>query len=166
MLATLLHHAGVDFMMIGCNGASGPLRVPPLFWWEGPDGSRVLMRYSPNYGTQLEPDPGWPYRTWLAVLHTGDNHGPPQPEEVKRLLARAAREYPGVRSGRAESDFYDAIVREAPDLPNPARRCSGHLDSWTIIGSRRRAPGAPHTAVYHRNRGAEHSASGVGSADG
>lgn len=118
MLATLLHHAGVNFFMIGCNGASGPLRVPPLFWWEGPDGSRVLTRYSPTYGTTLEPDPDWPYRTWLAVLHTGDNQGPPKPEDVKKLLDRAAREFPGVkiRIGRM-SDFYDAIMLERPRIP-------------------------------------------------
>ena len=118
MLSTLLHEAGVDFMMIGCNGASGPLRVPPLFWWQGPDGSRVLMRYSPNYGTQLAPDPGWPYRTWLAMLHTGDNHGPPRPEEVRSILERAAKDFPGVkvRIGRM-SDFYDAIVAEHAEIP-------------------------------------------------
>ena len=45
-LATVLKHAGVDFMHIGCNGASGSLEVPPLFWWEGPDGSRVLTMFS------------------------------------------------------------------------------------------------------------------------
>ena len=53
--------------------------MPLLYWWQGPDGSRVLTFYSPDYGTQLAPPPDWPYRTWLACLHTGDNHGPPQP---------------------------------------------------------------------------------------
>ena len=31
MMATLLKHAGIDFMMIGCNGASAPLKVPLLY---------------------------------------------------------------------------------------------------------------------------------------
>ena len=118
MLATLLHHAGVDFMVIGCNGRSGPLRVPPLFWWEGPDGSRVLTMYSTKYGTQLMPPKDWPYHTWLALLNTGDNHGPPKPEEVKQLLGQAAKELPGVevRIGRM-SDFADAVLAEKPALP-------------------------------------------------
>src|SRR6185369_14690366 len=33
LMATLLHHAGVTFMHIGCNGASGAPQVPPLYWW-------------------------------------------------------------------------------------------------------------------------------------
>jgi len=118
MMATMLKHAGIDFMMIGCNGASAPLKVPLLYWWQGPDGSRVLTFYSPDYGTQLTPPPDWPYRTWLACLHTGDNHGPPRPDEVKQVLDQAARQFPGVkvRIGRL-SDFGDAILAEKPDLP-------------------------------------------------
>jgi hypothetical protein len=117
MLVTLLHHAGVDFMMIGCNPRSGPLQVPPLFWWEGPDGSRVLTMYATKYGTQLMPPKDWPYHTWLALLNTGDNRGPPKPEEVKQLLAQAAKELPGVevRIGRM-SDFADAVLAEKPSL--------------------------------------------------
>jgi alpha-mannosidase len=118
MMATLLKHAGIDFMMIGCNGGSAPLKVPWLYWWQGPDGSRVLTFYSPDYGTQLTPPADWPYRTWLACLHTGDNHGPPRPDEVKKVLDQAARQFPGVkvRIGRL-SDFGDAILAEKPDLP-------------------------------------------------
>ena len=118
MMATMLKHAGIDFMMIGCNGASGCLRVPLLYWWQGPDGSRLLTFYSPQYGTQLAPPADWPYRTWLACLHTGDNHGPPNPDEVKKVLDQAAREFPGVKVhiGRL-SDFGDAILAEKPDLP-------------------------------------------------
>jgi hypothetical protein len=118
MMATLLKHAGIDFMMIGCNGASAPLKVPLLYWWQGPDGSRVLTFYSPDYGTQLTPPTDWPYRTWLACLHTGDNHGPPRPDEVKKVLDQAAKQFPGVkvRIGRL-SDFGDAILAEKAELP-------------------------------------------------
>ena len=92
--------------------------MPLLYWWQGPDGSRVLTFYSPDYGTQLAPPTDWPYRTWLACLHTGDNHGPPRPDEVKKVLDEAAKNFPGVkvRIGRL-SDFGDAILAEKPDLP-------------------------------------------------
>ena len=119
LLPTLLRHAGVDFLHLGCNPASSSPRVPPLFWWEGPDGSRLLTMYSAaGYGTGLEPPANWPYKTWLAFVMTGDNQGPPKPEEVKALLDEAARKYPGVkvRIGTL-SDFSDRILAEKPTLP-------------------------------------------------
>ena len=66
----------------------------------------------------LFPPGNWPHRTWLALLHTGDNHGPPRPEEVKQVLDQVAQRMPGVkvRIGRL-SDFGDAILAENPDLP-------------------------------------------------
>lgn len=119
VLPTLLKHAGVDFLHLGCNAASSSPRVPMLFWWEGPDGSRLLTMYSAaGYGTGLVPPEGWPYRTWLALIHTGDNHGPPTPQEVGAVLDQARRKLPGVevRIGRL-SDFADAILREETAVP-------------------------------------------------
>ena len=55
IIPTLLKHSGVNFLHIGCNGASHNVAVPPLFWWEGPDGSRLLTMYSVGYGTGLKP---------------------------------------------------------------------------------------------------------------
>lgn len=118
-IPTMLRHAGVDFLHLGCNPASRSPQVPPLFWWEGPDGSRVLTMYSAQqYGTGLGPPKDWPYRTWLALIHTGDNHGPPTPEEVKKLFDQAKQELPEVkvRIGRL-SDFSDAILAEKPEIP-------------------------------------------------
>ena len=37
-LATVLAHAGIRFLHIGCNWPSGFVKTPGLFWWEGPDG--------------------------------------------------------------------------------------------------------------------------------
>ena len=119
VLPTMLTHAGVDFLHLGCNGASSPPEVPPLFWWEGPDGSKLLTMYTAAaYGTGLTPPADWPYRTWLALIHTGDNHGPPSPEQVMDLLKQIDAELPGVEVtiGRL-SDFGDAIRAENPDLP-------------------------------------------------
>ena len=119
ILPTLLRHSGVDFLHLGCNPASSSPRIPPLFFWEGPDGSQLLTMYSAaGYGTGLVPPPDWPYRTWLALIQTGDNHGPPRPEEVQKLLAEAGQKLPGVkvRIGRL-SDFSDAIRVEAARIP-------------------------------------------------
>lgn len=118
VMPTLLKHAGVDFFQIGCNGGSAAMHVPLLFWWEGPDGSRLLTCYSTNYGTQLIPPEDWPYRTWLALIMAGDNHGPPSHQDVEKLLTQAAQELPGVKIkfGRLE-DFYDAIITEKNKIP-------------------------------------------------
>ena len=39
---TLLSHAGVKFLQLGGNNASAFVHVPDLFWWEGPDGSKII----------------------------------------------------------------------------------------------------------------------------
>lgn len=119
VLATALKHAGVNFLQIGCNSGSKPMQVPLLFWWEGPDGSRLLTSYSPAYGTDLLPPKGWPYRTWLAMIMTGDNHGPPTADEVNHLLQQVREKMPGakVKFGRLE-DFYDEFMKEKRnDIP-------------------------------------------------
>jgi hypothetical protein len=113
VIPTLLRHAGVTFLHLGCNGGSAPMHVPSLFWWEGPDGSRLLTFYSAQYGTGLLPPADWPYHTWLAMIMTGDNHGPPTAAEVDKLLKQAEHDLPGVRIkfGKLE-DFYDALSAE------------------------------------------------------
>ena len=119
VLPTLLAHAGVKFLHIGCNPACQSPRVPPLFWWEGPDGSRLLTFYSEgNYGTGLLPPENWPYKTWLAMLMTGDNQGPPSLREAERIREDASKKLPSakVHFGRL-SDFAEAILAERPDLP-------------------------------------------------
>jgi alpha-mannosidase len=119
ILPTLLTAAGVDFLHLGCNAASQSPRIPPLFWWEGPDGSRLMTMYSAaGYGTGLVPPADWPYRTWLALIHTGDNEGPPKPEDVEALFAEAKAKMPGVkvRIGRL-SDFSDALRAEKAAIP-------------------------------------------------
>ena len=52
VLPTILANAGIKFLHIGCNPASPSPEVPLLFWWEGPDQSRLMtMYFEPYYGT-------------------------------------------------------------------------------------------------------------------
>ncbi|WP_169853110.1 glycosyl hydrolase-related protein [Anaerohalosphaera lusitana] len=119
-LPTLCKHAGIKFLHLGCNPASQSPDVPLMYWWEGPDGSRLLTMYvSKDYGTDLIPPEDWPHKTWLAMIMTGDNHGPPSVSEVRNLLQRADRELPtdvNVRFGTLD-DFAEAILAEDPELP-------------------------------------------------
>lgn len=132
LVPTVLRRAGIDFLHLGCNSASGSPDIPVLFWWEGPDGSRLLTMYTAEgYGTDLVPPKGWKHKTWLALIHTGDNHGPPTPKETEALLARAKKELPGVkiRMGRL-SDFGDAILAEEKQKPTLPVIRKDMTDSW------------------------------------
>lgn len=82
-LPTLLKRAGVKFLQIGCNYSNRYPLLPSLFWWEGPDGSRVLCNYTIAYGSPLKPPADWPSKNYLAIMMTHDNQGPPSPKEVR-----------------------------------------------------------------------------------
>ena len=111
--------AGVEFLHLGCNQVSTPPDVPILFWWEGPDGSRLMTLYwGGYYGTDLIPPEGWPFTSWLAIIHTNDNLGAPSLQEIKETLRKAHELAPNarIRVGRM-SAFYTALLKEKPELP-------------------------------------------------
>lgn len=119
MLPTLLTHSGVTFLHIGSNPAPRTPDVPVLFWWEGPDGSRLMTMYwEKNYGTSLLPAPNWPYKTWLAIMQSGNNAGPPTPETIDKYLAEIREKAPNAKVSIGQmADFYNAIIKENPSLP-------------------------------------------------
>lgn len=128
ILPTLLKNAGVHFLHLGCNGASTAPQVPDLFWWEGPDGSKLLTMYSGGYGTGLFPPENWNHKVWLAMLMRGDNQGPPEPDEVKSAIEQIHNALPNVkvRIGTL-GDFGESILKEdlsevpiiREDMPDP-----------------------------------------------
>lgn len=118
IMPTLLAHAGVRFLHLGCNPASQYPRVPPMFWWEGGDGSRVLCVYTIDYGSGLTPPSNWPSTHYLAMIMAGDNAGPPDPAEVDQWRTQLARSMPGVRVHFGTlDDFAAAVLKEQPALP-------------------------------------------------
>ncbi len=153
VLPTLLKHSGVEFLHIGANDGSKPHselnKIPTLSWWEGADGSRVLLGYSDRYGwDSILPPAKWRHKTWLAFFVRGDNAGPPSPGDVERILAEGRKQLPGVkiRFGRP-SDFADAILAEEkadPKLPviradMPDTWCHGQMSTPEPTGVHRRA---------------------------
>jgi hypothetical protein len=118
VMPTLLAHAGAKFLQLGCNDTSAYARVPHLFWWEGPDGSRILCNYTRIYGSGLTPPRDWPSKHYLAMTMTYDNQGPPAAADVERLREQAAKELPGARIHFGTlDDFAKAVIAENPDLP-------------------------------------------------
>ena len=118
VMPTLLANAGIRFIQIGCNGACQYPRFPHLFYWEGPDGSRVLCNYTVEYGSGIVPPGGWPNKNYLAMLMTGDNHGPPTAADVDSIRQQAAKKLPGVKIHFGTlDDFRAAVEAEKPELP-------------------------------------------------
>ncbi|MEO8823649.1 MAG: hypothetical protein ABI366_08740, partial [Ginsengibacter sp.] len=128
ILPTLLKNAGIQFLQLGCNAASQYPRFPELFWWEGPDGSKVLCNYTSLYGSDIKPTPNWPSKNYLAMQMTNDNQGPPTSKDIDKLLAYAAKELPGIKIHFATlDDFARAVLAEKPDLPTVKGDCP---DTW------------------------------------
>jgi alpha-mannosidase len=118
VMPTLLAQAGVRFLQIGCNDACQYPRFPSLFWWEGPDGSRILCNYTARYGSPVVPPADWPSKNYLAMIMTGDNAGPPSVAEVEKLREQFAKALPGVKMHFGTlDDFAKAIAAEKPALP-------------------------------------------------
>ena len=119
VLPTVLKNAGIDILHIGCNPGSTAPDVPPLFWWQGPDGSKLLTFYwAEYYGSGILPPKDWNHKTWMAMIFTHENSGAPTPEEVAKVLKEAKEKMPNARIkiGRI-SDFYDLLIKEDPVLP-------------------------------------------------
>ncbi|MCU7552544.1 hypothetical protein OCK74_25725 [Chitinophagaceae bacterium LB-8] len=128
IMPTLLKHAGIQFLQLGCNPASQYPRFPELFWWEGADGSRILCNYTADYGSSIRPTTNWPCKNYLAMQMTGDNHGPPSSQEIDKLLAYAEKELPGVKIHFGTlDDFAKAVLAEKPQLPTVKGDCP---DTW------------------------------------
>ncbi|HEX4213367.1 MAG TPA: DUF5054 domain-containing protein [Candidatus Dormibacteraeota bacterium] len=93
-IVPLLAEAGVRFLHIGINGASSPVQVPPAFVWRLPDASsEILVVYHPGGygGDYTAPGEG----IALHFAHSGDNGGPPPPEEVAGVFAELRQNHPG-----------------------------------------------------------------------
>ena len=118
VMPTLLNNAGIRFLQLGCNPASQSPHFPQIFWWEGAEGSKILCQYTSDYGSGIKAPSDWPSRNYLAMIMTGDNHGPPNQKEVEAIVAQINKEMPNakVHLGTLD-DFAKAILAEKPDLP-------------------------------------------------
>jgi len=116
ILPQILARSGVRLLQIGANNGVRGVEVPLIFWWESPDGSRVLTQLTPGYGwgwdeallMRLEKDPSYPYDAHLAMYVTGDNQGPENLVEVAQRAEKLGKLYafPKIQIGWVE-DFAD-----------------------------------------------------------
>lgn len=110
-IPTLFTHAGIRFYHMGGPVVNMEHGLPPMFWWEGPDGSRLLVLYNNGYGSSQLPPEKWPFKNWVYINMTGDNQGPPDPETVNRDLAFYRQKGIEARVGSMD-DFAREILKE------------------------------------------------------
>jgi alpha-mannosidase len=111
IIPTLFTHAGIKFYHMGGPVVNLELGLPPIFWWEGPDGSRLLTLYNNGYGNDPLPPANWPYKTWIYINMTGDNQGPPDPETVAKDLEFYKSRGINAKVGKMD-DFAEMILKE------------------------------------------------------
>ena len=140
VLPQILARSGVRLLQIGANNGVRGVRTPLLFYWESPDGSRVLTQLTDGYGwgwdhgrlRGLEQDPAYPYDAFLALYVTGDNVGPENliavATEAERIGGRYA--YPKIVIGKVE-EFADWIEARHKDKVPVLRT---ELNDWWIHG--------------------------------
>lgn len=183
---TLFAHAGIRFYHMGGPLVNMTFNLPPMFWWEGPDGSRLLTLYNNGYGSDRLPPEDWPYATWLYISMTGDNQGPPAPDTVKddiafyrsrgidakvgtfddfatQILQEDLSGLPVVRSDIPDPWIYGVMsMPEACKLAHNARPHIGALEQLTTLercwGIFRPEPGAAIAEAYTQSlRFSEHT---------
>lgn len=111
LIPTLFSHAGIKFYHYGGPVVNKEFGLPPLFWWEGPDCSKLLTLYNNNYGSEPLPPKGWPFKTWIYLHMTGDNQGPPSPETVTSDLEFYRKRGLNASVGTLD-DFAKLIMKE------------------------------------------------------
>ena len=111
IIPTLFTHAGIKFYHMGGPVVNKDLGLPLFFWWEGPDGSRLLTLYNNGYGSDPLPPANWPYKTWIYINMTGDNQGPPSPEIVSKDLEFYKSRGINAKVGKMD-DFAETVLKE------------------------------------------------------
>lgn len=130
ILPSILHKAGIKFLHLGCNECAMPPNVPRLFYWEGPDGNRVLTFYNKGgYGSSVLPPKDWQFPVWLSLTQLGDNGGPQSADIVKKMIDKISKNQPDsdIVVGTLD-DFYNALE---PFFNDSIPVIKGDLaDSW------------------------------------
>lgn len=111
-MVPILAEAGVRFLHLGVNTASPVPDVPPVFRWQAPDGSEVLVMYQASYGaTDLPAGTG----VGLAFAHTSDNIGPQTVPQVAEVWRDLRRDLPGAEIRASTLDAFGAELWEKRD---------------------------------------------------
>jgi alpha-mannosidase len=129
-LPQIYKKSGVDFFVTQKMQWNDTTKFPhKLFWWESPDGSRVLTYFPHDYANAINPVamardlanyvPAMKYPEMLYLFGVGDHGGGP----TRAMLETAERwrhdaVYPRLEFGAAQP-YLDALAKQAPSLDLP-----------------------------------------------
>lgn len=114
IIAPLARH-GVTFLEIGVNGGSTPAVLPPIFLWKDASGASLPLMYHHEYGG-IAVVPGSDLA--LVTRVRGDNSGPHKPEEIERIFADLAAQFPNAEILAANlTEMANALAPVRGNLP-------------------------------------------------
>jgi Domain of unknown function (DUF5054) len=114
LIAPLAKHK-VGFLEIGVNGGSTVAKLPPIFLWKSPSGASLPVMYHWEYGDTVR-IPG--SETVLATRVRDDNSGPHTAEEIAKMHAGLAKQFPNAEIVACNlSDMAEAIAPHREALP-------------------------------------------------
>ncbi|HEY3415180.1 MAG TPA: glycoside hydrolase family 38 C-terminal domain-containing protein [Armatimonadota bacterium] len=108
-----------------CRGGDAPL--PPLFWWEGPDGGRILVNREKHwYNSELAPQSAMMLldfreecgmKDWMQVYGVGDHGGGPTRRDLKLAIEMDSWPvFPNFRFSTTR-EYFAAIEANSGDFP-------------------------------------------------
>jgi alpha-mannosidase len=139
-LPQIYKKSGIDFFVTQKIYWNDTTKFPhKLFWWEAPDGSRVLSYFPHDYGNTIdavrmardlsEYAPAMGYPELMHLYGVGDHGGGP----TRSMLENAQRwkredaVYPRFFLGRAQ-DFFDALAQKAGSMTIPVWKDELYLE--------------------------------------
>jgi len=139
-LPQIYKKSGIDFFVTQKIGWNDTTKFPhKLFWWESPDGSRVLTYFPHDYVNQIEPVgmardladqlPKTKSPELMHLYGIGDHGGGPTREmlESARRWQAPAALYPRLRFSSAQS-FFDDISKKLDTLTVPTWKNELYLE--------------------------------------
>ena len=110
-----LAKGGIKFLEIGVNGGSTPAELPPIFLWKDPSGASLAMMYHHEYGG-VAVVPGSDLA--LVTEVRGDNSGPHTADEIAKIHAELAAQFPNAEIRAANlSEMANALDPYRDKLP-------------------------------------------------
>ena len=76
----------------------------------------MTMYFGPYYGTGPAPPKDWPFKTWLAIIHTNDYTGAPTYDEFKKAISEIKAKNPGAKV--LTGSMADFTTPLCPKIPN------------------------------------------------
>jgi alpha-mannosidase len=139
-LPQIYKKSGIDFFVTQKLGWNDTTRFPyKLFWWEAPDGSRVLTYFPHDYVNSTDPvrmardlaaySPAMGHPQMMHLYGVGDHGGGPTRRmlELARRWQAPASLYPRLSFGTAQG-FFDGITLRLADLKLPVWKNELYLE--------------------------------------